>query len=432
MIFIKESDDFMQEGENTVVHLSNIDDILGGDDENDENDENTTDTVDTTVPAPTQVVCDSSQFINSRVLMKICGEMVNIEQGRREYTNGISCISNGAKNEYSTDTHTYTFYPTSGVIYVPCWPSSQIKKWVVALTEILTQYPTQHLSKATAATLIHPHTAHITRMSGKRSFVITNTQHHTIPDTRNFVWVIKPMYTMFECEITKNTVIHDFASIVYDKFDVWDITDGGVIIAPTMRHLRVATNTASLGKVIITHFKHTNYYCPFFHYYNVGCIIHREDLFELSEIPFPEKSVYNPPSQIDKRLNLCNSCGNPTWDLTYLGLVRTKYKAWCPACVHSNADVGENIKYITKSPNKLDDVMNAMNIPKYQQEIYRTMTKCESIVIGRVTSGVQLYDLDNSLIAVNATEFKDFITTPRAVKLTEHGKLVNAHVIIVE
>jgi hypothetical protein len=405
-------------------------------------DNNADNNVDNDVGDNADTIDTPFHLISAPTLNKLCGEMLNIELGRDCYIDGVLC-NEGDTFTRVINTHTYTFRPIKGEIYTPSeWSQKQNEEFARMIEDNLKNFPIDHIGNITSSNDASIHTMVMTKLQPMRGFTVANKS--TVQPHNYFMWVIKPMYMMLERDINVDTVVDDYASLVYDMYDLWNIDDCGKIINPTYDNLRIAGSILSHTAIKMTHFKHGLYQCRFFHLYKPDEIVERKDLTGITYKEFPTSihkviggvGVYGDGGVGDGSVSAgatitdrCTQCKNPTYDRVYLAKARTKFIVYCPNCIHDSR-WGINAHYTSMSPNTMETAMKEFGIPNHQQRVYLRTTMCEKNNI--VQNGVvwNNWKLGDNITGINGDRFSEFATSAVSREIT--GDIVSVVVIVIK
>jgi len=366
------------------------------------------------------------------LLRKLCGEMINIECGKLRYKDGVEITTEGEVMFYDAGDTKYSIVHNSGNIYVPPqWPKSDMREFATALSELLeSEFTSEHLNRfAAGKTLIH--TTELIPLSAYRNIYIADAEE--IPPEDGFTWVLRPMDNMVTNERTYKNSIESIASIIFDKYDVFDVEDGGVIDEPSYHNLRVYPQIQSLKDIKITDYKHTDYFNPF--PLNPKAPLHNLNDVLIENVEFDPANVV---SNNRAKGYACTGCNHPTFGQIYLqklvGVDRGKCAIYCAHCIHEYLDASEtNTLKISVSPGTIEEYMELMKIPDAHCDVY---AECKNgitkVKLDRVHPGHRLFQIGAKYIVVDDTNFKKFIMGPRALEVAKLGKIVPGVVELVK
>lgn len=89
--------------------------------------------------------------------------------------------------------------------------------------------------------------------------------------------------------------------------------------------------------------------------------------------------------------------------------------------------------HISRAPTSIQQFMKYLDIPKYMYDVYisaeRDIMKIK--IDNQVHPGQKIYQIGN-YIAIDDVNFDKFIYSPRALTASKLGKIINAHIIVIE
>ena len=375
-------------------------------------------------------------------LRKICGEIINIESGKTLYRNGELTSNDGKPLTYETSETKYKFYHTIGTIFIPShWSHDEMIEFSKVLFELLEdEFPINHLRKK-VATQTFSHTTAFVNMEPKRHYYLIDEMYdnkRAIVDN-GFTWNVKPLNKIPINGTDVSNAINAFASIVYDKFDVFDVEDGQVIVNPGLHNLRVYPYIHSEKHERISYFKHSKENFPFL---DKWIKTKDESLsnfsagvkFEFKD--YPTGSIKrNSHTQWVRGLPNCHNCGKLLYGLIYLKKAHSKYETYCITCPHMEKMIESNTTptHISRAPTSIQQFMEYLDIPKYMYDVYisaeRDIMKIK--IDNQVHPGQKIYQIGD-YIAIDDANFDKFIYSPRALTASKLGKIINAHIIVIE